>query len=155
MEARIIIKNQWGAWGAIEEKGKIVRVFLPGSIPEEIENKPLSGTLLSFSIELEEYLRGKRKEFSVPIKLRGTSFQKKVWEEIKKIPYGAVKEYGEIADKLGNRKKARSVGGACNKNPIPIIIPCHRVIGKQGKLTGFGSGIELKKKLLDLEKRGM
>lgn len=102
--------------------------------------------------EIEEYLDGKRKTFDIPTNPKGTFFQKKVWEELKKIPYGKTASYGEIAEKTGNPKAQRAVGSANNKNPVPIIIPCHRVIGKNGSLTGYAYGLDVKKTLLDLEK---
>ena len=102
-------------------------------------------------IELKEYFEGGRKVFDIPIKLNGTDFQKKVWEELLKIPYGETKSYLDIAKSIGNPKACRAVGGAYNKNPIMIIVPCHRVIGKNGDLVGYAGGIEVKQKLLDLE----
>lgn len=102
--------------------------------------------------QLEEYLKGKRKKFDIPLKLQGTAFQVKVWMEILKIPYGEVKTYGEIAENVDSPKAARAVGLACNKNPIIMLVPCHRVVGKGGKLTGYSGGLDIKKKLLNLEK---
>lgn len=101
--------------------------------------------------QIKEYLNGSRKTFNIPIKLNGTDFQKKVYEETFKIPYGSTKTYGEIANSIGNPKSMRAVGMALNKNPIWIIIPCHRVIGKDKKLTGFAGGIDKKLSLLKLE----
>lgn len=103
-------------------------------------------------VEIEEYLDGERKIFDIPINPQGTDFQKKVWKELKKIPYGKTATYGEIAEKIGNPKAQRAVGLANNRNPLPIIIPCHRVIGKNGSLTGYALGLDVKKILLDLEK---
>lgn len=101
--------------------------------------------------QLEEYFSKERTIFNLPIKLKGTDFQVSVWKKISEIPYGKTTTYGEIAESLGNRKLARAVGTACGKNPIAIIIPCHRVLGSNGKLGGYSYGIEIKKKLLDLE----
>lgn len=101
--------------------------------------------------QILEYLDGSRMTFNIPIKLTGTDFQKKVYEETLKIPYGSTKTYGEIANSIGNPKSMRAVGMALNKNPIWIIIPCHRVIGKNNKLTGFAGGIDKKLSLLKLE----
>lgn len=102
--------------------------------------------------ELSEYFKGERKVFTVPIDLKsGTEFQKKAWDELCLIPYGKTISYGEQARKLGNPKATRAVGGANGKNPIPIIIPCHRVISSVGKLHGFSGGIGLKKRLLKIE----
>lgn len=101
--------------------------------------------------ELMEYFEGKRKVFEIPLEVEGTEFQKKVWTEMAKIPFGEKISYGELAEKSGCPKGARAVGLACNKNKIPIIIPCHRVVGKNGNLTGFAGGLDIKAQLLKLE----
>ena len=101
--------------------------------------------------ELMEYFEGKRKVFGIPLEVEGTEFQKKVWTEMAKIPFGERMSYGELAEKSGCPKGARAVGLACNKNKIPIIIPCHRVVGKNGNLTGFAGGLDIKAQLLKLE----
>ncbi|MGN0451191.1 MAG: methylated-DNA--[protein]-cysteine S-methyltransferase [Acutalibacteraceae bacterium] len=103
--------------------------------------------------EISEYLNGKRKAFDFPIAPKGTDFQKKVWTVLRKIPYGETKTYGEIAAYIGNPRAARAVGNACNKNPLLLAVPCHRVLGADGSLTGFAAGIEIKKHLLLLEKK--
>lgn len=102
-------------------------------------------------IQIEEYLEGRRKIFNIPIKLEGTLFQKDVWNALKEIPYGDTKTYKDIAINIGHPKAFRAVGGALNKNPIMIVLPCHRVIGSNKSLVGFAGGLELKKKLLKLE----
>lgn len=102
--------------------------------------------------QLQEYFQKKRKEFQIPVKPVGTDFQRLVWKSLREIPYGQVVSYKDIAQKIGNPKACRAVGMANNKNPIAIIIPCHRVIGKDGSLTGYAGGLDLKKYLLDLEK---
>ena len=101
--------------------------------------------------QLDEYFSGKRKIFNIKLKPIGTDFQKKVWEKLRKIPYGGTKIYSEIAKDIGNKNGQRAVGSACNKNPIMIIIPCHRVISKSGKLGGFAYGNSIKQKLLEIE----
>lgn len=103
--------------------------------------------------QLTEYFEGNRKTFDIPLKLEGTDFQKSVWHALMKIPYGKTVSYLDIARSAGNPKASRAVGMANNKNKIPIIIPCHRVIGKNGSLTGYAGGLEIKKKLLELEKQ--
>ena len=105
--------------------------------------------------QLSEYLEGKRKNFNLPTAPRGTDFQKKVWNELKKIPYGEVRSYKKIAESIGNPRACRAVGSANNKNPIAVIIPCHRVIGTKGQLIGYAGGLERKKLLLDLEKSAL
>lgn len=114
--------------------------------------KAISSLLMQTCKELSEYFEGKRKTFSVPIAPNGTEFQKKVWEQLRTIPYGQTRTYGEIAEAIENAKASRAVGGANNKNNILILIPCHRVIGKNGSLVGFACGLEIKQKLLELEK---
>lgn len=101
--------------------------------------------------QLKTYFAGKQKKFDLELNPMGTDFQKKVWEQLVKIPYGQTISYGELAKRVGNPKASRAVGMANGKNPISIIIPCHRVIGKNGSLTGFGGGIDVKRFLLDLE----
>ena len=103
--------------------------------------------------EVMEYLDGKRKTFDIKYEINGTEFQKKVWKELTKIPYGETRTYKEIAVAVGNPKASRAVGMANNKNPISTVIPCHRVIGSDGKLTGYAGGLDMKKALLDLELR--
>jgi methylated-DNA-[protein]-cysteine S-methyltransferase len=102
--------------------------------------------------QLMEYLSGERKDFELPLNPSGTPFQKKVWEVLRSIPYGETLSYKEVAQRAGNPKASRAVGMANNRNPIPVIIPCHRVIGADGKLVGYGGGLPTKVKLLTLEK---
>lgn len=101
--------------------------------------------------ELEEYFAGKRKQFDLPLKAKGTDFQKQVWAQLEKIPYGETRTYGEVAQMMGKPKSARAIGMANHNNPILILVPCHRVIGADGSLTGYAAGIKAKKFLLDLE----
>lgn len=103
------------------------------------------------SIQLNEYFSGQRKKFSLPLNPIGTPFQKKVWEALLSIPYGETRSYKDIAILIDNPKASRAVGMANNKNPISIFIPCHRVIGSNGKLVGYGGGLNIKRSLLDLE----
>lgn len=101
--------------------------------------------------QLEEYLSGSRKDFNVKLNPKGTAFQRKVWKALQDIPYGETRSYKQIAEAVGNEKACRAVGMANHANPIMIIIPCHRVIGANGKLVGYGGGLELKSRLLELE----
>lgn len=101
--------------------------------------------------QLREYFSGKRTVFGLPVNPAGTDFQKKVWEALQTIPYGETRSYKQIAAMVGNDKASRAVGLANNKNPIPIIIPCHRVIGTNGKLTGYAGGLDIKEVLLHTE----
>ena len=104
--------------------------------------------------QINEYLDGSRKTFNFPYELRGTEFQKKVWTELCKIPYGETRTYKDIAVAIGNPKASRAVGMANNKNPIIIAVPCHRVIGANGSLTGYAGGLGMKAALLSLEATG-
>jgi methylated-DNA-[protein]-cysteine S-methyltransferase len=101
--------------------------------------------------QLKEYFAGTRKKFDVPLDVDGTEFQKRVWKELQKIPYGKTISYKTLSEKLGDVKAIRAVGTANSKNPVAIIIPCHRVIGADGKLIGYAGGLEIKEKLLHLE----
>ena len=109
--------------------------------------------LIDTKFQLEEYFSGKRKSFDLQLKSSGTDFQQKVWEEVKKVGFGTTQSYLDISLKLGSEKFTRAVGMANGKNPIPIIIPCHRIIGSDGKLTGYAGGLERKKWLLLHEQR--
>lgn len=102
--------------------------------------------------QLSEYFAGKRRDFTLPLLLKGTPFQRRVWEALRAIPYGETCSYGELAKAIGSPKACRAVGGANHKNPISIIVPCHRVVGAGGSLTGYGGGLENKRFLLDLER---
>ncbi len=103
--------------------------------------------------QFHAYFLGKRQDFDIPIQADGTPFQQRVWQELRKIPYGELRTYKDIAIAVSNPKAARAVGMANNKNPVPLIVPCHRVIGTNGNLTGFAPGLALKEKLIQLEQR--
>jgi methylated-DNA-[protein]-cysteine S-methyltransferase len=107
---------------------------------------------LSVKKQINDYFGGFLKKFDIKINPQGSEFQKKVWNELRNITYGKLVSYQYIAEKIGNKNASRAVGMANNKNPLPLIIPCHRVIGKDGKLTGFSAGIQLKKNLIELER---
>lgn len=109
--------------------------------------------LLQAEKELEEYFAGRRSHFSVPLSMHGTAFQLRVWQALMQIPYGAVVSYGELARKLGKPQACRAVGMANHANPLPIFVPCHRVVGADGKLTGYRGGLEIKRFLLNLEEK--
>ena len=131
------------------ESGYITDVVFGNNIENAIIG---TAEILSTAVsQLSEYFEGKRKNFDLPLKFYGTEFQNRVWRELQNIPYGKTISYKELAEKTGNIKACRAVGMANNKNPIPIIIPCHRVVGSNGKLTGYAGGLDVKKFLLDLE----
>lgn len=122
-----------------------------GEMKSDFINEPQHPIIKITEEQLNRYFAGKLKMFQVPLNPKGTIFQKTVWNTLLEIPFGKTMSYGEVAKKLGNPKSVRAVGQANNKNPIPIIIPCHRVIGKDGSLVGYGGGLEIKKYLLALE----
>jgi methylated-DNA-[protein]-cysteine S-methyltransferase len=137
----------YGRMGAEFKNGKLVRVLLP----KECGGLPDSGAPRDAAVgQIQEYLSGARKTFSLDTAPEGTEFQLRVWEVLRGIPYGKTVTYGELAAKLGKPKAYRAVGLACGRNPIPLIIPCHRVVGANG-LTGFRGGLDMKKRLLQME----
>ncbi len=123
-------------------------------IPESTWKRETNG-FLDIREQLAAYFEGELKEFNLPLAPEGTEFQMNVWKELRKIPYGETRSYGDIASVLGNPGASRAVGSANGRNPIVIIQPCHRVIGSSGKLTGFAYGVDMKRSLLELEKRGL
>ncbi|EHQ08116.1 methylated-DNA--[protein]-cysteine S-methyltransferase [Leptonema illini] len=120
------------------------------ALPESANEERL---LAQTVVELAEYFQGERQDFGVPVRLYGTEFRRRTWQRLEAIPFGVVKSYGDIANELGQPKASRAVGGACGSNPVAIIVPCHRVAGSTGKLTGFGGGLKRKDFLLKLESK--
>ncbi|EJN6826575.1 methylated-DNA--[protein]-cysteine S-methyltransferase [Vibrio cidicii] len=120
----------------------------PDDLGQEDANHPVLGLALT---QLNEYFSGKRTQFDLPIAAKGTAFQMQVWQALTTIPYGETWSYQELANAIGNPKAVRAVGLANGKNPVSIVVPCHRVIGKNGKLTGYAGGIERKRWLLERE----
>ncbi|AVT40001.1 methylated-DNA--[protein]-cysteine S-methyltransferase [Plantactinospora sp. BB1] len=115
---------------------------------------PDAAGLATAVTELRAYFAGELTEFAVPLSVRrGSEFERAVWTEMSKIPYGETRTYGEVAAAVGDPGAARAVGVACNRNPIPVIVPCHRIVGAGGKLVGFGGGLPRKRQLLELEAR--
>jgi len=143
-----------GNFFIMEENGKIVELSYQKENERGIrENCEMGQTpvLQKAAEELEEYFVGKRKTFDLPLAPKGTEFQQKVWKALCTIPYGQTRSYKDIAIQVGNERACRAVGMANNRNPIMIMIPCHRVIGANGKLVGYGGGLDVKEKLLSLE----
>lgn len=136
----------------IEEENFLVEINFYNAPKDTIEKE--TSFLIKCRNELAEYFNKERKEFTIPIKLKGTDFQKKVWNSLLKIPFGETRSYKDIAIDIGNPKASRAVGMANNRNPLPIIVPCHRVIGSNKKLVGYGGGLDKKIFLLELEKEG-
>ena len=139
-----------GIIGITYNNNAITEVFYSKSkINDHLKETPLIRECFN---QLKEYFQGTRREFTIPIEAEGSEFQKKVWKALLDIPYGQTRTYKEIAIAIGNEKACRAVGMANNRNPISIIIPCHRVIGANGKLVGYGGGLDIKEKLLNIEK---
>jgi methylated-DNA-[protein]-cysteine S-methyltransferase len=139
-----------GTMAVGEEDGHITRVYLPNSpMPRLMPHKtPL---LERAEGQIREYFDGRRQEFDLPLTFVGTDFQKKVWQALTEIPYGKTVTYGALAERIGCPGGARAVGAANHCNPLPILVPCHRVVGAGGNLTGYAGGMEMKKFLLELE----
>jgi len=143
-----------GTVGLMEYAGRIkLLVFWYDLMPHDIVQHETPVLTEAFR-QLNAYLAGELRVFSLPLAPSGTPFQLRVWKILEKIPYGQTLSYGEVAGRAGNPRSARAVGMANNRNPIPIFIPCHRVIGADGKLVGYGGGMEMKAKLLAIEGRG-
>ncbi|MEN8249895.1 MAG: methylated-DNA--[protein]-cysteine S-methyltransferase [Bacteroidota bacterium] len=144
----VIINSPLGNIRIVESENRIIELSFSKKKTKQL---PDNDFLKSASIQLNEYFSGKRKEFELEMAPKGTDFQQKVWDELLKIPYGVTISYLELANRLGDPKTIRAAAGANGKNPIGIIIPCHRVIGSHGEMTGYAGGIEKKKALLKLE----
>jgi methylated-DNA-[protein]-cysteine S-methyltransferase len=147
------VQTPIGKLRVVADSGHVTKIYFENEAPElqEINNTEMQ-VLNAAAVQLSEFFEGKRKVFNLPLKPKGGVFQKRVWEiMLHNLPYGSTISYSELAELAGNKKAARAVGMANNRNPIPIIIPCHRVLGKNGALTGFMPGIDIKKKLLEFE----
>ena len=152
MKAIYYYETPIGKMGVAETDGAISHILFDGEkISKDFEVKETK-IIKSASKQLKEYFSGKRKDFDLPLFLDGTPFQVSVWKALQTIPFGETRSYKDIAVQVGCPKGPRAVGLANNRNKIPIVIPCHRVIGTNGKLVGFGGGLPTKQFLLDLEK---
>ena len=136
----------------ISEKDEKIIGFVFSDYKKEDEIEKETDAIRKTYLQLKEYLSGKRKNFDIEIEMIGTEFQKKVWKELLNIPYGETRSYKDIAIAIENEKACRAVGNANNKNPIAIIVPCHRVVGSDGSMTGYAGGLNIKEKLLKIEK---
>ena len=151
MSFRIFRDFPFGRFGVEEKEGAVTHLYLNPAgavLPAEERETPLLAEPMR---QLAEYSAGERREFELPLAPEGTPCMRRVWAERVKGPYGATATYGEIAERIGNPGGSRAVGLANNRNPIAIIIPCHRIIGSSGKLVGYAGGVELKERLLALE----
>ena len=149
--AQCLIKTPLGDMLAVEMEGALTALeFLPegAQVPAE-DGTPL---LRQVKEQLAAYFAGELKAFDLPLQLRGTDFQQKVWQRLLKIPYGETRSYEQIAKEIGRPGAARAVGQANNRNPVSIVVPCHRVVGASGSMTGYGGGLPRKEALLELEK---
>ncbi|MCL2099084.1 MAG: methylated-DNA--[protein]-cysteine S-methyltransferase [Oscillospiraceae bacterium] len=148
----IKFKSPFGVIGIEEKNGSVSRVYLPGQKPDLPENP--GGFLERAKQQFEEYFAGRRTVFELPLSFDNcTDFKKLVYSELLNVKYGETASYKDIAERIGNPEACRAVGLANNKNPLPIIVPCHRIIGSNGKLTGYAGGLELKEQLLKLERK--
>jgi methylated-DNA-[protein]-cysteine S-methyltransferase len=143
-----LVASEKGLVGILWAEDRPGRVRL-SELTEDVKHPVLVKT----EEQLREYFQGQRRKFTVPLDMRGTPFQKQVWEALLAIPFGETRSYGQLAKQLGNPDATRAVGAANGRNPVAIIAPCHRVIGSSGKLTGFAGGLEAKAHLLSLEGR--
>ena len=146
--ARMVIQSPVGPLTLSEAEGALTKIDFGGHADGREAESPV---LEQAARELAEYFAGERREFTVPLAPEGTAFQKSVWEELRKIPYGETVSYKDIAVRLGRPGAAVAVGQANSRNPIPIMIPCHRVIGANGKMVGYTGGMHIKKALLAVE----
>jgi methylated-DNA-[protein]-cysteine S-methyltransferase len=144
-----LVGSDRGLAGVLWEHDDSLQQF--GAVAED----PRHPVLVQAQQQLDEYFSGSRKRFTVPLDFTGTEFQNKVWNALRTIPFGETRSYGAIAHQIGSSKAVRAVGAANGRNPIPIIVPCHRVIGADGTLTGFAGGLEIKARLLALEGRAL
>lgn len=139
----------------VNHDGVVVEILLPNRRHAKASGEPLppaaARVMQAARAQLSEYFSGERRTFDLPLQAQGSSFERQVWERLLTVPYGATTSYGAIAIDLGLTNGARAVGRANGANPIPIVIPCHRVIGSDGELTGYGGGLPLKRALLELE----
>ena len=144
------IRNHGMPFGVVHvvSDGTHITELYTGAAEETTETCPVLEECIR---QLNEYAAGQRRAFTLPLAPAGTDFQQLVWQALCAIPYGETRTYGQIAAQIGRPKAARAVGGGCNRNPILLLIPCHRVVGSSGSLTGFAAGLDVKEKLLELE----
>lgn len=144
-----------GPIGIIEEEQAITRILYPGEILEEVVKEEETSLLKEAKKQMDAYFANQLQQFDLPLRPVGTPFMQEVWKALLDIPYGELRSYKDIAEAVGRDKAYRAVGLANNRNPIPIIIPCHRVVGANGKLVGYGGGLEIKEYLIELEQKSV
>ncbi|MFH9569470.1 methylated-DNA--[protein]-cysteine S-methyltransferase [Streptomyces sp. NPDC017454] len=155
MKQHTVIDSPYGALTLVAEDGVLCGLYMTDQRhrpPEESFGAADDGPFAEAEDQLTAYFAGELKDFTIALCLNGTPFQRTVWDQLRRIPYGETRTYGELADALGNPAASRAVGLANGRNPVGIIVPCHRVIGASGGLTGYGGGLERKQRLLDFER---
>ena len=155
MKQHTVIESPYGALTLVAEDSVLCGLYMTDQRhrpPEETFGERDERPFAEAAEQLAAYFAGELKDFGLTLRLNGTHFQRAVWDQLRKIPYGGTRTYGELADALGNPAASRAVGLANGRNPIGIIVPCHRVIGASGGLTGYGGGLERKQRLLDFER---
>ncbi|GAB3012986.1 methylated-DNA--[protein]-cysteine S-methyltransferase [Streptomyces pseudoechinosporeus] len=155
MKQHTVIDSPYGPLTLVATDGVLSGLYMTDQRhrpPEETFGAPDDTPFGETIDQLKAYFAGELKEFDLPLRLDGTPFQRTVWDQLRRIPFGETRSYGELADALGNPKASRAVGLANGRNPVGIIVPCHRVVGANGSLTGYGGGLDRKKRLLDFER---
>ncbi|MFF3613019.1 methylated-DNA--[protein]-cysteine S-methyltransferase [Streptomyces sp. NPDC002580] len=154
MKQHTVIDSPYGPLTLVADDGVLCGLYMVGQRhrpPEESFGGRDDTHFDEVTEQLHAYFEGELKEFTLELRLAGTPFQRSVWDQLRRIPYGETRSYGELAEALGNMGASRAVGLANGKNPVGIIVPCHRVVGASGGLTGYGGGLDRKKRLLDFE----
>ncbi|WP_405592142.1 methylated-DNA--[protein]-cysteine S-methyltransferase [Streptomyces sp. NBC_01092] len=154
MKQHTVIDSPYGPLTLVAEDGVLCGLYMTGQRhrpPEETFGERDETPFGAAIDQLEAYFAGELKEFTLELRLNGSEFQRRVWDQLRRIPYGETRSYGQLADALGNSGASRAVGLANGKNPVGIIVPCHRVVGANGGLTGYGGGLDRKQRLLDFE----
>ncbi|MYR45306.1 methylated-DNA--[protein]-cysteine S-methyltransferase [Streptomyces sp. SID5910] len=155
MKQHTVIDSPYGALTLVAEDGVLCGLYMTDQRhrpPEETFGRADDGPFAEAEEQLTAYFAGELTDFTLDLRLNGTPFQRTVWDQLRQIPYGETRTYGQLADALGNPTASRAVGLANGRNPVGIIVPCHRVIGASGGLTGYGGGLERKQRLLDFER---
>jgi methylated-DNA-[protein]-cysteine S-methyltransferase len=153
MSATTVYESPLGPLTLVAEAGRLRGLYFPGRAPALPEPDAAPPVLDAAVAQLEEYFAGERQKFDLPLELQGTPFQVSVWHQLLEIPYGETVSYKGLAEGLGRLDRVRAVGAAVGRTPVPIIVPCHRAVGSDGSLTGYGGGLQRKAALLDLEGR--
>ncbi|PBC94965.1 methylated-DNA-[protein]-cysteine S-methyltransferase [Streptomyces sp. Ag82_O1-15] len=154
VKQHMVIDSPYGPLTLVADDGVLCGLYMVGQRhrpPQETFGERDDTPFSEVTDQLKAYFEGELKEFTLELRMSGTPFQRSVWEQLRGIPYGETRSYGELAEALGNTGASRAVGLANGKNPIGIIVPCHRVVGANGSLTGYGGGLDRKQRLLDFE----